>query len=138
MAIHQENVNYSTNFSPFGSLFWLVLVVTFGVRSTTGAVVGATAYSLMDKLILQGTFLGWILRDPERIPGFFPVSPKWRFILFGLGTINYAKHPEGIIEYSKARTQARRAERAARRAARSAPADEPDIETSRPVEEASR
>ena len=40
---------------------------------------------------------------PSRIPGVFPISPKWRFILFGLGTIQYAKHPEGVIEMSKAR-----------------------------------
>ena len=39
----------------------------------------------MNKIFLEGTFLGWILRDPERIPGVFPLSPNWRFILFGLG-----------------------------------------------------
>ena len=114
IVIHQENVNYSTNFSPFGSLFWLVLVVTFGARRPTGAIVGAAAFSLMDKLVLQGTFLGWILRDPERIPGFFPISPKWKFILFGLGTIQYAKHPEGVLEMMRNR----RLQRSARRAAR--------------------
>ncbi len=132
VAIHQENVSYDTNFSPFSALFWLVLVVTFGARLPSGALWAAGAFSLFDKLILQGTFLGWILRDPERIPGIFPISPKWRFILFGLGTINYAKHPEGIIEYSKARGQARRAERAARRAARSAPAGSPSASPGSP------
>ena len=38
-------------------------------------------------------------------------------ILFGLGTITYAKHPEGVIDMVRARNQARREARAARRAA---------------------
>ena len=71
----------------------------------------------MDKIILQGTFLGWILRDPSRIPGVFPISPKWRFILFGLGTIQYANHPEGVIEMTKARSAERRAKKAAKKSA---------------------
>ena len=70
----------------------------------------------MNKIFLEGTFVGWILRDPGRIPGFFPISPKWRFILFGLGTIQYAKHPEGVIEMTKARSAERRAKRAAKKA----------------------
>ncbi len=123
VAIHQENVNYSNNFSPFAALFWLVLVVTFGARSPTGAIGGAAAFSLFDKLILQGTVLGWILRSPERIPGIFPVSAKWRFILFGLGTIQYAKHPEGVLEMSRAKREAKRLRRAERTAARGS--DEP-------------
>src|SRR3546814_10800641 len=80
-AIHQENVNYGSNFSPFGGLFWLVLVVTFGARSTGGAVAAGAAFSLFDRLLLPGTALGWILRDAERIPELFPISPKWRFVL---------------------------------------------------------
>lgn len=115
IVIHQGTVTYDQQFGPFGALFWLVLVVTFGVRSTHGAVAGAAAFSIFDKLILQGTFLGWILRDPERIPGFFPVSTKWRFILFGLGTIQYARHPEGVLEMMKGRREARRGKRLARR-----------------------
>jgi branched-subunit amino acid ABC-type transport system permease component len=116
IAIHQENVGYDTNFSPFGSLFWLVLVVTFGVRLPAGALWAAGTFALFDRVVLQGTFIGWILRDPTKIPDFFPISPKWRFILFGLGTIQYAKHPEGILEMSRGRAQERRARRAARRA----------------------
>jgi branched-subunit amino acid ABC-type transport system permease component len=119
IAIHQENVSYDTNFSPFGSLFWLVIVVTFGVRRPSGALWAAGMFSLFDRIVLQGSFAGWILRDPERIPGIFPISPKWRYILFGLGTIQYAKHPEGVIELARERGLERRAKRAARRAARS-------------------
>lgn len=109
LAMQQENVNYANNFAPFAALFWLVLVVTFGVRRASGAIVAAALFSLFDSVVLQGEFLGWILRDPDRIPGIFPVSGEWRFILFGLGTIQYARHPEGIIEYTRERIHALRA-----------------------------
>jgi ABC-type branched-subunit amino acid transport system permease subunit len=98
LAMHQQNVNYGNNFSPFAALFWMVLVVTLGARTFEGAVTAAGAFSLFDAVILRGTFVGWILRSPDRIPGLFPISPKWRFILFGLGTIQFARHPEGVLE----------------------------------------
>jgi branched-subunit amino acid ABC-type transport system permease component len=109
LAIHQENVNYGNNFSPFAALFWLVLVVTLGARTVEGAANAAVAFSIFDTLILKGTFLGWIFRSDERIPGIFPVSPKWRFILFGLAAVQFARHPEGLIEANKQRFERRRA-----------------------------
>lgn len=132
IAIHQENVSYDTNFSPFGALFWLVLVVTFGARLPSGALWAAGAFSLMDKVILQGTFIGWILRDPGRIPEVFPISPKWRFVLFGLGTIQYAKHPEGVIEMMKERAAERRAARAERRRPGPSPAGDREMSAAPP------
>lgn len=102
LAMHQENVNYGSNFSPFGTLFWLVLVVTLGVRSAGGALAAGAAFTLFPKVILEGNLVAWILRDPERVPGIFPISPQWQFILFGLGTIAYARHPEGVLERSRA------------------------------------
>jgi branched-subunit amino acid ABC-type transport system permease component len=128
LAIHQENVNYGQNFSPFAGLFWVVLVVTLGMRTVEGAVNAAAAFSLFDTLILKGTLLGWILRSPDRIPGIFPVSPKWRFVLFGLGTIQFARHPEGLVEASKRRSAARAERRASKRLAE-APAPPPPAST---------
>ncbi len=128
LAMLQENVNYGNNFSPFAALFWIVLVVTLGARTVEGAVAAGATFSLFDPVILKGTFIGWILRSPERIPDFFPLSPKWRFILFGLGAIQFARHPEGIIEARKRRSADRAARRAAARAERSAPAVEPATE----------
>jgi len=111
LAIHQENVNYANNFSPFGALFWLVLVMAIGARSVRGAATAGVAFALFDTLILRGTIFGWILRSPDRIPGFFPVSPKWRFVLFGLGTIQFARHPEGAVEAQRRKKLAARAQR---------------------------
>jgi len=110
LAIQQKNVNYGANFAPFAALFWIVLVVTLGMRTVEGAVVAAASLALFDRVLLQGTFLGWLLQDWDRIPGVFPIDPKWRLVLFGLGTIQFARHPEGILEYGKRR----RSERAAR------------------------
>ncbi len=113
LAMQQENVNYGNNFSPFAALFWLVLVVTLGTRSVEGAVTAGAAFAMFDTLILKGTFLGWILRSPDRIPGLFPVSPKWRFVLFGLAAIQFALHPEGLIEANRRRWANGRAARRA-------------------------
>src|SRR5205823_4173803 len=56
LAMQQKNVNYGQNFSPFAALFWLVLVVTLGMRTVEGAAVSAASYSLFDAVILKGTF----------------------------------------------------------------------------------
>jgi ABC-type branched-subunit amino acid transport system permease subunit len=115
LAMQQQNVNYGNNFSPFAAMFWLVIVVTLGVRSVEGAIVAAVSYSLFEMVILKGAFLGWILRSSSRIPDFFPIDGKWVFVLFGLGTIQYARHPEGLLQASKERSAARAQKRAARK-----------------------
>jgi branched-chain amino acid transport system permease protein len=130
MAIHQENVNYANNFAPFAALFWVVLVVTLGSRTVEGAVNAGAAFAVFDTLILKGTFLGWILRDPDRIPSFLPISPKWRFVLFGLATIQFARHPEGLIEAGKQRSAERAERRRAKRA--SAPATPASVQEAEP------
>ena len=131
LAIHQGQVNYTNNFTPFGDLFWLVLVVTAGASLVSGAIVGASLFVLFNAVVLQGTFLGWILRDPERIPGIFPIPQQWLFILFGLGTISFARHPEGFIERTRRDLAAKRAEKADRDAGDAPPtaADQTTPET---------
>ena len=120
LSIQQQNVNYAANFSPFAALFWLVLVVSLGAQTVEGAAYAGAGYALMDGIILKGTFIGWILRSPSRIPGFLPISSKWVFVLFGLGAIQYARHPEGLLEYSKRRSAARAADRHAAKLAAAA------------------
>ena len=71
----------ATLFSPFFGLFWVVLVLTLGARSPQGAITAGMALVLV----------------PELLKG-LGVSASWQLILFGLGAINYAKHPEGVIE----------------------------------------
>jgi ABC-type branched-subunit amino acid transport system permease subunit len=107
LSIHQENVNYGSNFAPFAALFWLVLVVSLGSRTVEGAAQAGAAYALFDAILLRGAVFGWLFRSAGRIPGIFPISPKWRFILFGLGTIQFARHPEGLVEHGKRRAALR-------------------------------
>jgi branched-chain amino acid transport system permease protein len=126
LSIHQENVNYSSNFAPFAALFWLVLVVSIGSRTVEGAAQAGAAYALFDAVLLRGALAGWLLRSAQRVPGVFPVSPKWRFILFGLGTIQFARHPEGLLEHSKRRAT----QRIERLAARRRPGDRDGADTS--------
>jgi branched-chain amino acid transport system permease protein len=132
LSMHQENVNYTNNFAPFAALFWLVLVASLGARTVEGAAYAGSAFSLFDPVILQGTFIGWLLRSPERIPSVFPISPKWRFILFGLGAIQYARHPEGAVEYGKRRAHARIEALLARRRGRRGPTGEQPADGDRP------
>ena len=105
VAIHKEAVDYELNFAPVRSA--VLARARRHVRRPHARRARSTPRvrsRSMNKLFLEGTIFGWILRDPSRIPSVFPISPKWRFILFGLGTIQYAKHPEGVIEMSKARS----------------------------------
>jgi branched-chain amino acid transport system permease protein len=130
LSIQQRNVNYGSNFSPFAALFWLVLVVSLGARTVEGAAQAGASFALFDMLILRGGLLGWILRGSRRVPGIFPISAKWRFVLFGLGTIQFARHPEGLVEYSKRRAF-KRAEQFAKR--RETPAPDLTSEPEAPI-----
>jgi branched-chain amino acid transport system permease protein len=115
MAMHQQSVNYANNFTPFGALFWLVLVVTTGAGLVSGAWIGAATFALFDAVLLKGALFAWLLRSPDRVPGFLPVSQAWLFIGFGLAAVTFARHPEGSIEMTRARLAERRAARAERR-----------------------
>jgi ABC-type branched-subunit amino acid transport system permease subunit len=109
LSIHQGNVNYTNSFSPFSALFWLVIVVTLGSRTVEGAIQAAAAFGLFEAVILRGALFEWLFRGDNTVTGWLEASPAWRFILFGLGTIQYARHPEGLVENGK-RQAARRTE----------------------------
>jgi hypothetical protein len=81
--------------------------VSLGARTIEGASYSGMSFALMDRILFRGALIAWILRSEELVPGFFPVSPKWRFVLFGLTTISFARHPEGLVENGKRRAHAR-------------------------------
>jgi ABC-type branched-subunit amino acid transport system permease subunit len=114
LSIQQENVNYGSNFAPSVALFWLVLVVSLGSRTVEGAAQAGAAFALFDAVLLS-----------DRIPALFPISSEWRFILFGLGTIQFARHPEGLVENGKRKAGARTERLIAKWQARRATPDEP-------------
>jgi branched-chain amino acid transport system permease protein len=71
-----------TSFETFIGLAWLAVVVTLGVRSITAAGIAGLSFSLM-----PGLFQTYV---PTRWGG----VPT---ILFGLGAIGVARHPEGVV-----------------------------------------
>jgi branched-chain amino acid transport system permease protein len=83
-AMFEGQANYAANFTPFFGLFWMVLVVTIGVRTVEGAVQAGLALTLFPELLKT---LG--------------ISTAWQYIFFGLAAIAYARHPEGLLEYGK-------------------------------------
>ena len=65
-------------------LFWVVIVVTLGARTVEGAVQAGAALKLFPELLKA-----------------IGVSLTWHPVLFGLGALTFARHPEGIAEHGK-------------------------------------
>jgi branched-chain amino acid transport system permease protein len=114
LAMQRQNVNYDANFKPFVGLFWVVIVVTIGSRTVEGAIQAGAGFRIFPELVLKR----WL-----------KVSPGLQFVLFGLGAIAYARHPEGQLEFGKRRSLAAWQRRIDRwRARRSPPAALPAVE----------
>lgn len=74
----------SLDFIYFMGFVWVVAVVMMGSRSVEGAIGAGLSLVLLPELLKE---LG--------------ADPKWQTVLFGLGAITYARHPEGVIELFK-------------------------------------
>ncbi len=73
----------------FWGLVWVVLVVTLGANSIQAAITAGLALRVFPELLEKAG-----------------VDPVWAFVLFGLGALTFARHPEGIIEYNTRRSVA--------------------------------
>jgi len=82
LAMREGAANYQADFTVEFALFWLVLVVTLGARTIEGAIVAAFVLKFFPELL---NAIG--------------VSSSWQYILFGLGAIEFARHPEGMFEH---------------------------------------
>lgn len=80
----QTGIAQPADYNSFLGLFWVVLVVTLGSRTVEGAVQAGVAFYVVDEIL-------------KRIG----INQSWQPILFGLGAMTYAKHPEGILEFQK-------------------------------------
>ena len=76
--------NYQADFTVAFAMLWLVIVVTLGSRTVDGAIFAAGRADLFPELLHH-----------------LHVSSSWQTILFGLGAITFARHPEGILDYQK-------------------------------------
>ncbi len=70
------------SFATFAGLVWLAVVVTLGVRSITAAALSGLAFAL-----LPGVFQTYVPAKWGEVPA----------LLFGLGAIMVARHPEGVV-----------------------------------------
>lgn len=68
------------------SLAFVVVVVTTGARTVEGAVQAGMAYAVVAQVLA--------LTVPARFAGL-------EIVLFALGALTYAAHPEGIVEYQR-------------------------------------
>jgi branched-chain amino acid transport system permease protein len=85
LASFEGTVNYDARFAYFLGLVWLVLVVTLGARSIQAAIIAGVMFMVFPQLLhLAGLSQG----DAAAVA----------YILFGLGALTYARHPEGIVE----------------------------------------
>ena len=103
LSSFEGRVNYEANFAYYFGLVWLVLVITLGARSVQAAINAGLSFLIFPRVV------DFVL---QHLPGIDlentqTLSLSISFILFGLGAITYAKHPEGIIEAQTARTVAR-------------------------------
>ena len=101
----------------FVGLIWLAVTVTFGIRRPGGALLAGLAFACFTDLLQVIT--GW---------GFMPdwaatltATPQLAAILFGVGAINLAKNPDGVL----ALVGMQRLERRRRRERAPAPAAAP-------------
>jgi branched-chain amino acid transport system permease protein len=83
MSGQDVRVGDAPTFPTIAGIVWVVLVVTLGSRTVDGAVNAGIGLVVFN----------WLLGDALRL------EPGITLILFGLGAITYARHPEGIVEY---------------------------------------
>jgi ABC-type branched-subunit amino acid transport system permease subunit len=92
VTIDQQVAN-SAQWNYSFSLIFIVLVVTTGVATVEGAIQAGIGFFVTEELL---TYL------PARFGGGSLV-----IVLFAFGSLQFAKHPEGILEYQKRRSTLR-------------------------------
>jgi ABC-type branched-subunit amino acid transport system permease subunit len=94
------------NFAPEFGLAWIVLVVTLGPRSVEGAINAAVGFVFFQDVVLP-TWIPFLVNHIQPLYHMGALPTGLEPILFGLGALTYAKHPEGILEFQKRRSYER-------------------------------
>ncbi len=79
-----------TDYAYFFGFVFVVVVVSTAARTVEGAINAGFAFTIL----------------PVILSDWFGISKTWAFILFGLGAIQYARHPEGTLENGKRNSMA--------------------------------
>ena len=77
----------------FVGLIWLAVTVTFGIRRPGGALLAGLAFACFIDLLQVITGWGFMPDWAASLTG----TPQLAAILFGLGAINLAKNPDGVL-----------------------------------------
>ena len=84
---------------PLIGLIWIAVAVTFGVRRPGGALLAGLAFLAAPIIWQELAGFSWM-------PNFLSdllTSPFFTPMLFGLGAINLAKNPDGLLAMLKAK-----------------------------------
>ncbi len=92
-------VSYQSNFISDLGLVWVVLVVSLGSRTFEGSMQAAASFIFFPILILQDAG-PWIVDHIQPWYHLVQMPAGLESILFGLGAVTYAKHPEGLLEFN--------------------------------------
>jgi ABC-type branched-subunit amino acid transport system ATPase component/branched-subunit amino acid ABC-type transport system permease component len=110
LVTYDQHVTDTTYVTQIG-LVWLATVVLWGVRRPAAAIAGGLGSSLFPGFLSSGfhfSFISWSGTTSIYLPS----------MLFGLGAIQMAKNPDGILGDIAEQNHKRRRKRAAKRAAR--------------------
>ena len=118
VVLRQQTINLNGNFPAFIGLVFVVLVVTLSPRTVQGAIQAGVGYIFFQQVILNQA-APWIVNHVQPWYTMHALPAGLFFVIFGLGAVTYAKHPEGVLEYNTSKSmqkiQARLDARSARR-----------------------
>jgi ABC-type branched-subunit amino acid transport system permease subunit len=81
----QKGIAQPADYSYLLGFVYVVIVVSTAARTVEGAINAGIAFVIL----------------PVILSDWFGISQTWAFVLFGLGAIQYARHPEGTLENGK-------------------------------------
>lgn len=99
LATCNTQVNFQSNYATDLGLVWIVLVVSLGSRTFEGALQAAASFIFFPLVILQEAG-PWIVNHVQPWYHLTGLPAGLLPILFGLGALTYAKHPEGLLEFN--------------------------------------
>jgi len=96
----------SDSVPPLLGLTWLAVAVTFGVRRSGGALLAGLAYTSGSVIWTDIAHVSWM----PNVIGSLITSSYFLPMLFGLGAVNLAKNPDGVLAMvGQGRLESRRA-----------------------------
>jgi ABC-type branched-subunit amino acid transport system ATPase component len=111
----------SVNFPTGTSLAWLATVVLFGIRKPQGAILAGLSFAASDPIFNNGFHFAFLPKFMEWDGLGSTTATSVSQILFGLGAIQLARQPDGVLAITAMQNRARRDKRKAK-AAKVAPA----------------